>query len=168
MKRTTLIFFVLFSVFINAQTSYSNSGISIYKIKSYTNNLNDSIDVSYNYYIDGNKVELENEPLLTEEDILNFNWETQRIELTDSAKTRMKRLYIPVAGLSVAMVLNDEIIYGFWFWNVFSSYWCDWVYTYPTIDFEIKFDFPKYRKNISDPRFDKKLEDYILNRFKHK
>lgn len=157
-KRTILIFLVFFSVIINAHTSYSSIGISIYKIKTEANNPNDSIDV--------NKVELEKEPLLTEEDILNFNWETQRIEFTDSAKARMKRLEIPLSGLPVAMVLNNEIIYGFWFWNVFSSYGCDWVYTYPTLDFEIKFGLPSISKYIVDPRFDKKLEDYILNRFK--
>ena len=158
MKRTIHIFLIFFFVITNVKFIYSNSGISIYKIKSYTNNLNDSIDI--------NKVELENEPLLTEEDILNFNWETQRIELTDSAKTRIKRLEIPLSGLPVAMVLNDEIVYGFWLWNVFSSHGCDWVYTFPILNFEIKFGLPSNSNYRYDPHFDKKLEKYILDKFK--
>ena len=33
---------------------------------------------------------------------------------------KIEKLKIPLQGLPVAMVLNREIIYGFWFWNRLS------------------------------------------------
>ena len=70
-------------------------------------------------------------------------------------------LDIPVQGLAVAIVLNGKPIYGFWFWNVFSSFGCDRVYAYPKHDFEIKFGLPNDYTFGSDPRFNIELKQYL-------
>ncbi|KUJ62882.1 hypothetical protein AR687_05665 [Flavobacteriaceae bacterium CRH] len=63
------------------------------------------------------------------------------------------------------MVLNNKLIYGFWFWNDFSSFGCDRVYTYPKKDFKIKFGLPSNNTFGVDPRFNQELKKYIKKRF---
>lgn len=63
--------------------------------------------------------------------------------------------------MPVAMMLNGEIIYGFWLWNVFSSFGCDRVFTYPKMGFFIKFGLPNDYIFGEDPRFDKRIEEFL-------
>lgn len=99
--------------------------------------------------------------MLTEKDFEKIDWINQQIQLTEKAKQKINNLNIPLQGLPVAMILNGEIIYGFWFWNEVSSFRCDRVYTYPTLDFKIKFGLPSSNTFGNDPRFNERLKNYI-------
>ena len=113
------------------------------------------------YCLDLTTEDLFDKPLLTSKDIEEFDWTNQQIKLTEEARRKLKDLEIPLQGLPVAMVLNGKIIYGFWFWNEVSSFGCDRVYTYPGLDFKIKFGLPQSNTFGNDPRFDERLEKYI-------
>src|SRR5690606_4377606 len=95
------------------------------------------------YCLDVLSTDLHQRPILTEDDIQHFDWLNQKIELTEDARRRIKDMEIPLEGLPVAMVLNGEIIYSFWLWNVFSSFGCDRVWTYPALDFKLAFGLPQ-------------------------
>ena len=64
--------------------------------------------------------------------------------------------------MPVVLALNGEIIYGFWLWNDMSSFGCDrvYTYTYPKLDFKIKFGLPQNNTFGNDPRFDERLKAY--------
>jgi len=106
---------------------------------------------------------LSDKPLLLASDIEYFDWTNQQIKLKESGLEKIKRLEIPLGGLRAAMVVDSEPIYGLWFWNEFSSLGCDYVFTYPTMDFKIGFGLPAGHAKGLDPRFDTKLRE-SLNR----
>ena len=110
--------------------------------------------------------QLESATILNEEDIKNFNWENQQIILTEKGKHKFTDLKIPLPGLPIVLTLNGRKIYSLWFWNVFSSFGCDRVYAYPTIDFKIQFGLPKNYSFGTDPRFNKKLRKYVVSKYK--
>ncbi len=63
------------------------------------------------------------------------------------------------------MTLNGRRIYSLWFWNLFSSFGCDRVFAYPTVDFKIKFGLPEDNTFGTDPRFDEKLRKYVVSKY---
>jgi hypothetical protein len=111
-------------------------------------------------------VVLSQNPIFDEDDIEGFNWKNQQIFLNESGKRKVKNLKIALSGLPVVMVLNKKRIYGFWFWDKFSSFGCDRVYTYPQKDFKIKFGLPENNVFGKDPRFDKLLQKYVIDNYK--
>ena len=143
----------------------ANNGLEVYQVKKYKPNFTKNEDIKCHHCFDIKTEDLFDKPLLTEGDFKRFDWASQQIELTETGKQKLEGLEIPLQGLPVAMVLNGEIIYGFWFWNRFSSFGCDRVYTYPKTDFKLKFGLPNSSTFGADPRFDKRLLDYI-NRVK--
>jgi hypothetical protein len=156
----TLILILSIITFGLTQFQRADSGLEIYQVKKpYPDSTKQTKPECY-YCLDLQSKDLFEKPLLTEKDFKKFDWNNQRIELTEEAKQRMNQLKIPLEGLPVAIVLNGEIIYGFWFWNAFSSFGCDRVYTYPTLDFTIKFGIPSSNTFGSDPRFDERLKKY--------
>lgn len=138
----------------------TNKGLEIYQVNKPYPDFTKEED-GCRYCLDLKTEDLFTRPVITEVDIREFDWEKQRIELTDDARERINDLDIPLEGLPVALVLNGEIIYGFWFWNVISSFGCDRVYTYPTMDFSLQFGLPSDNTYGDDPRFDHRLNKYV-------
>ncbi|MWB96346.1 hypothetical protein GON26_18440 [Flavobacterium sp. GA093] len=140
------------------------SGIEIYGIKG---NFQNEIK-NCQYCFNEKSIILSEKPLLDESDINYFDWKNQQIILSETGKSKISKLKIQLSGMPVVMVLNKKVIYGFWFWNIFSSFGCDRVYTYPEKDFKIKFGLPLKNTFGTDPRYNRELEKYILNRFPQK
>ena len=169
MRKVLLITVMMFTLFkltsekdIKIQLKGVNSnGISIYKInldsisfkKRKVSNCSNCLKI--------NKEDLKKIPLLTENEIEEFDYENQQIKLTDKGKKIVYDLEIPLSGLPVALTLDDQIIYGFWFWNAVSSFGCDRVYTYPKVDFKIQFGLPQNYYFGKDPRFNDQLKTYL-------
>jgi hypothetical protein len=140
-----------------------DTGIEIYMLKkSYPDFTQENKPECY-YCLDIKREDLFEKPLLSEKDFKKFDWVNQQIELTEDAKQKIKELKIPLQGLPVAMVLNGEIIYEFWFWNEFSSFGCDRVYTYPRLEFKLNCGIPESYFFGNDPRFDERLKNYVSN-----
>jgi hypothetical protein len=106
-------------------------------------------------------ITLSDKPLLLASDIEYFDWTNQQIKLKESGLEKIKKLEIPLGGLRAAMVVDSKPIYGFWFWNEFSSLGCDYVFTYPTMDFKIGFGLPTGHAKGNDPRFDTRLKESL-------
>lgn len=162
-KAKYLIILFIFILFGFSNFS-SKSGIEIYLVKE--NFKSSSKDCHYCF--DENSVVLSQNPIFDENDIENFNWKNQQIFLNQVGKSKLKNLKIELSGMPVIMVLNKKRIYGFWFWNKFSSFGCDRVYTYPETDFKIKFGLPEDYTFGKDPRFNELLQKYILEKYKQK
>ena len=66
-------------------------------------------------------------PLLTSHDILRFDIDNFKFELTNSGAKIMSELEVPGKGIPVQLVIDGEVAYGAWIWNIFSSRACDGV-----------------------------------------
>lgn len=108
------------------------------------------------------KVDLFDSALIIQSDIEYFDWKTQRVKLSENGLKKLKALKIPLQGLAAAISIDKEPIYGFWFWNVVSSFGCDWVCTYPDLGFKLQFGLPTGEAKGKDPRFDKRIDDFIV------
>lgn len=159
-----LILILLIITFGLHQPKTNDAGLEIYRVNKSYSDLIEEYNSECLYCLDIKKEDLFDKPILTEDDFEKFDWVNQQIELTEKAKKQLKELKIPLKGLPVAMVLNGEIVYGFWFWNIVSSFGCDRVYTYPTLDFKIRFGLPQSNTFGNDPRFDERLENYLTNK----
>ncbi|SNR92297.1 hypothetical protein [Flavobacterium sp. ov086] len=160
MKYLIIIFFSFIT--FGYSIGPNQSGLKIYGVKG-------SFESSFQNCtkcFDVNLVELSKKPILEESDFESFNWDNQQITLNDSGKQKIKKTTIQLSGLPVVMVLNNKRIYGFWFWNMFSSIGCDQIYTYPKIDFKIKFGLPTNYAIGEDLRFNRLLEQYVKTRYK--
>ena len=135
-------------------------GVEIYQIEK-INNVQNELTDSCVYCLNLDSVVLYDTPLFTEDDFIEFNWGDQHIRLNNDGHKKLHDLEIPLSGLPMVMVLNDERVYEFWFWNMWSSFGCDRVYTYPKMDFRIEFGLPPGNEFGTDPRFDKRLEEYL-------
>lgn len=136
-------------------------GIEIYQVRISNPDFTKALESECIYCFEPKKSDLYDEPIITESDIESFDWEKQQITLTEEGKHKMFETEIPLEGLPVAMVLNEKPIYGFWFWNMVSSFGCDRVFTYPKMDFKIKFGLPDNNTFGEDPRFDDGLKNYL-------
>ncbi|BDD03909.1 hypothetical protein [Aureibacter tunicatorum] len=141
------------------QAPKKDNGLEIYQVKKRIPIF--STKPECYYCLDIKTEDLFDKPILTELDFIEFDFTNQQIKLTEEGRKKLKNIEIPLEGLPVAMLLNGEIIYGFWFWNIISSFGCDRVYSYPTLDFKIKFGLPESNTFGEDPRFDQRLEKYI-------
>ena len=132
-------------------------GLSIYKAYHLYPNFTENKKPDCYYCFEPNEDNLFDYSLLSDYHIEKFDYENQQIVLTELGQRIVNNLKIPLQGLPVVLTLNGEIIYGFWLWNNVSSFGCDRVYTYPKIDFKMKFGLPKNNSFGSDPRFDDRL-----------
>ncbi len=67
---------------------------------------------------------------------------THVIEIDSSASSKQNALHPPLPfGVRFAVVVNRQVIYGGYFWNVFSSFGCHWVCA-----FELGNEIRIYRK----------------------
>jgi hypothetical protein len=160
MKQIIKIIFIL--ILGNCQSLVSQN-LEIYQVKyPYPNHYVENKPNCY-YCFKPTIEQLFDKPIITEKDIVSFNWETQTIKLTEEAQKKIVDLEIPLQGLAMAITVNKEVVYGFWFWNVLSSFGCDYVYTFPRMGFKITFHKPFNGGISEDPRFDDKLKTYIEN-----
>jgi hypothetical protein len=145
--------------YINGQ----DSGLEFYRVDKLFPDFTIAKQDSDCYYCyNPTKNDLIGEPIFTEDDIKYFDWEYQQVILKKSAKYKLDSINIPLQGLAVAITIDKEPIYGLWFWNIISSFGCDWVSTYPKLDFKINYGLPKTNEKRQDPRFDSRLRDYII------
>lgn len=136
------------------------SGIEFYFVENYKN-----LNPDCKYCFDLQTAKLGSIPILNEADIKHFNWKNQQIILTEKGKHKFSDLKIPLLGLPMVLTLNKRKIYSLWFWNPVSSFGCDRVFTFPTIDFKIQFGLPKNHSFGTDPRFDEKLREYVFLKY---
>jgi hypothetical protein len=69
-----------------------------------------------------------------------------------------------LSGLAVTLTIDKEPIYGFWLWNPVSSFGCDgtFAFVYPNSkNLTIEFGLPKDYAKGTDPRFNRKIKDYL-------
>ncbi len=67
---------------------------------------------------------LEETPILSEEDIISYTWETHEIELTTDAYERIQELFtppVPVTGVPFVVMVDGIKIYAGAFWTPLSS-----------------------------------------------
>lgn len=151
-------------IFIIGCVKGQSTGLEFYLIdKTYPDFTKAKKDSECYYCFTPQDTDLLGKPILTENDIKYFDWETQQIQLKESGKRKLDSLEIPLQGLAVAITINKDPIYGLWFWNVVSSFGCDWVCTFPKLDFKINFGLPFKNTLSQDPRFDLRLKDYIID-----
>ncbi|WP_146185948.1 hypothetical protein [Flavobacterium album] len=146
---------IIFLLFIGLNLYSQDKGIEIYTIKTINNSEKDC-----NNCFDISKEILSGEPLLKTTDIDHFDWEKQQFILNDTGREKVRKLDIPMDGLPVVFVINDEPIYGFWLWHPLSSHVCDRVLTYPNWSFELEFGLPNDGFG-SDPRYDARIKKYL-------
>ena len=162
MKNFLPLILLLSVLKLNAQID--TSGIEIYEVKTTYKQISKKQKDSCHYCIDTSIIKLSKQPLIKQKDILSFDWKNQKITLTKEAKTRINQITIPIQGKPMALTLNGEIIYTFWFWNSVSSQGCDRVYTFPKMDFSLKFGLPSSFTFGTDPRFNNKLKQFLKSK----
>lgn len=135
-------------------------GLSIYRVYEYFPDFTKEEKPDCYYCLNITDENLFEHTLISDWQIKNFDYKNQVIELTESGKREIEKLEIPLQGFPVALTLNGEIIYGFWLWNTYSSFGCDRVFSYPNLDFALRFGKPEEFKFGSDPRFDERLKKY--------
>lgn len=135
-------------------------GLSIYRVYEYFPDFTKENKPECYYCFDITDENLFDHTLISDWQIKNFDYENQKIELTESGKRQIEKLEIPLQGMPVVLTLNGEIIYGFWLWNSVSSFGCDRVFSYPKLDFKLKFGLPNTNTFGIDPRFDERLKKY--------
>ena len=119
------------------------------------------------FYIDLENCKTKSEPLLNKNDIERFDWKLSKIYLSKSGIEKLKNQEIPLRGLPFVLKLNGNNIYGGWFWNIFSSFGCDRVFSYPDKnvkenELDIEFGLGGFKCG-KDPRTDEKLIRNVIN-----
>ena len=71
------------------------------------------------------KYKPENVPILTNHDIVEFNTEEFFIKVSEEGWKLLENEKIPSRGIPVMLVIDGEVSYGAWLWNVVSSLTCD-------------------------------------------
>jgi hypothetical protein len=141
-------------------------GLSIYRVYEDFPDLTKKNQSDCYYCFETSEDNLFEYPLISDWEIEKFDFENQYIILTERGKREIEDLEIPLQGMPVVLTLNGEIIYEFWLWNKWSSFGCDRVYSYPKLDFSIKFGLPDDNKYGNDPRFDERLKKYCSEKYK--
>jgi hypothetical protein len=66
-------------------------------------------------------VEIADQPIISTEDIINYNAQTHELKLTDTAFERISQLEVPVRGKSFLVCVDNGPIYWGAFWTPISS-----------------------------------------------
>jgi DNA-binding transcriptional MerR regulator len=119
------------------------------------------------YYIDLENCKTQSEPFLNENDIEKFDWNSSKIYLSQSGIKKLKNQEIPLRGLAFIIKIKGNNIYGGWFWNMFSSFGCDRVFSYPDKnakenELDLEFGLGGFKCG-KDPRTDEKLVRNAIN-----
>jgi hypothetical protein len=131
-------------------------GFAIYLVEQ-------SVDTAQLAKMDVGSIPLEDEPVITMDDIIGYKKETHEIELTSSAYERLMQLGVPVNGRPFAVCLNGEPVYAGAFWVMWSSLSYDGVVIMlpsltgtSTIQLSLGYPGPAFFKG-KDPRNNKKI-----------
>jgi hypothetical protein len=161
-NKLVLLAFILFLPI----SHISGQGLEIYLVNhDYPDFKKEYTDEHCYYCFEPQKCNLYDTSLIKQSDIINFNWEKQSITLSDEGLHKIKNLTIPLQGLAAAFTIDGEPIYGFWLWNILSSFGCDRVFAliYPDTSETLKIGFGLSKKFAEgdDPRFDERLKQYL-------
>ena len=66
-------------------------------------------------------LDLAGEPILAEDDIISYTWDTHEITLTAAAVERLLALQVPTSGKSFAVCVDGAPVYAGAFWAAYSS-----------------------------------------------
>ena len=159
----TLVCYLLIIVSCSA-VSYSQ-GLEIYLVyQRYPNFTIEYPDDHCYYCLDLDNIDFNETALVSQSEILSFDWQNQVIELSDSAIQKLRNLNIPLQGLAVAFAINKKPIYGFWLWQYYSSFVCDRAFAYVYSDSNIlTIRFRKEYTKGEDPRYNDELRVYLIN-----
>jgi hypothetical protein len=161
----TRLIIILLCIFLFPHLKTAAQGLEIYLVKkSYPNPdyLNAGDSCLYCFYPD--KTLLFDTALINEADIEYFDWDKQTIAFKESGIQKLGKLKIPLQGLAVALCINKEPVYGFWFWHIFSSFGCDWIcaLVYPSSNLlKLNTGLPNNWFKAIDPRQNEKLKMYL-------
>ena len=120
------------------------------------------------YFIDLENCETEKEPFLNKDDIEKFDWNLSKIYLTSSGIEKLRNKEIPLRGLAFVIKLNRKAVYGAWFWNMFSSFGCDRIYTYPSEnvkenEIDLKFGLGTFKCGTDSRKDEELIRNAIKN-----
>ena len=79
------------------------------------------------WYSIARKYKAEGLPILTSHDIIEFNKEEFTIKVSEEGWELLTNENIPSRGIPVMLVVDGEVSYGAWLWNIISSSTCDGV-----------------------------------------
>jgi hypothetical protein len=67
------------------------------------------------------RIAIKETPLISNDDILSYTWDTHQIKLTPEAYQRIEALQVPTTGTSFVVCLDDSPVYWGAFWAGYSS-----------------------------------------------
>ena len=119
--------------------------------------------------------DLEDSPFITDNEIISFSIlkdtihskirERHIFELPKTVVNRINGLKIPLCcGVQFALLVNGEIVYGGYFWNLFSSFGCNGIGAFANNDkLEVFRRLPDFgsEDNVWDIRRNSKLFDCL-------
>lgn len=123
------------------------------------------------------KENLSKNPLISKDEIESFDWEKQKLTLTDNGIKKLRALDFSetgVYGVSTAVVLNGKPVYSFMIFPYDSSVGCDRPFTHLSKVnkyFYIYFGVGRGKNELKfgdDPRFNPELKEYIKNHYGNK
>ena len=177
MKKTQIILIIFILTFgIGCKGQVNGSGIEFY-----VQNIPHPILTNKNpekcyCCIELSKNNLYTEPLINDSDIEEFNWEKQRIKLTENGMKKFVELDFStngVYGIPTAIVLNGKPIYSVMIFPIGSSMACDRAYVHLSNDsseFYIHYGAGIGKNEMrygGDPRFNLELKKYVNKKFKN-
>lgn len=174
MYRLFVIVFAFHNISSYAQVlAKDGCKIEIYLLSRTKPNVNSSEKRPGKFFL--TSADLIKEPLVKNDEILSYHiskdtvtdingsriFEKHRMNITPDGLIRIKDLNIPLCcGKQFAVVVNDVVVYGGYFWNYFSSFGSNWI-TATAIDsfIQIEKKLPDYNsiKDSNDPRKNKSL-----------
>ena len=66
-------------------------------------------------------LQLETQPVLTDKDLMFYNWKEHELELRQDFDLNASLDYVPLSGLPFVVIANDERVYLGAFWSPLSS-----------------------------------------------
>jgi hypothetical protein len=163
MKTIILTLFLCFLLFPQSKTTAQ--GFEIYLVnKSYPNPDLLKAGDSCLYCFNPDKTILHDTALIVETDIEYFDWNNQTITLKESGVQKLGKLKIPLQGLAVALCIDKEPVYGFWLWNMVSSFGCDYICAFiqpSSNSLKLEAGLPNNWFKAIDPRQNEKLKKFL-------
>jgi hypothetical protein len=141
---------------------YPNGRVDIYLLKSWQLKAN-------SFQIQEKDIEMEVEPLVSYNELLQYDQKEYAFKLSESARQRINNLESFGHGKPFAVTVNDSVVYTGYFWASFSSALCDWVIIDPlTISSDewmrVSLGYPWQMPDFNIP--DKRNDQSILQVFK--
>lgn len=151
-----------FSCTQKQEETFPSGDVEFYLLESYET-------ISGTFQIDESTIVLEEQALISYDDLLSYYPSLYAFSLTETAKTKIKELEHSVHGIAFAVVVDEKLLYSAYFWPSYSSMSCDWVVTDPTgLDIynqlRIQIGYPGSSKGVYVP--DRRNDDKLVGIFK--